>query len=275
MANHKKHLKRLRAPKSWMLSKLGGTWAPRPSAGPHKLRESIPIIVLLRNRLKFALTRKEVQIIVMNRLIKVDGKVRTDMNFPTGFMDVLSIEKTGENYRVLYDTKGRYQLVKVSDQEAQYKLCRVKKLSIGDKNSLGKNPFASGRSASVPYIVTHDGRTLRYPDPLIKPNDTIKLDLVNNKIVDFVKFELGALVMITGGHNQGRVGVITHRDRHPGSFDIVHVKDKRGQEFATRLGNVFVIGKGKESWVKLPSGDGIALTILEERDQRYKKAETA
>ena len=44
----------------------------------------------------------------------------------------------------------------------------------------------------------------------------------------------GNLVMITGGHNVGRVGVITHRDKHPGSFDIVHIKDTAGHEFATR-----------------------------------------
>lgn len=82
----KKHLKRLHAPKNWMLSKMGGVWAPRPSPGPHKLRESIPLVVLLRNRLKYALTRREVLIIVMNRSIKIDGKVRIDTNFPAGFM---------------------------------------------------------------------------------------------------------------------------------------------------------------------------------------------
>jgi small subunit ribosomal protein S4e len=40
--------------------------------------------------------------------------------------------------------------------------------------------------------------------------------------------------MITGGHNLGRVGVITSRERHPGSFDIVHVKDAANNTFATR-----------------------------------------
>ncbi|KAF9344065.1 40S ribosomal protein S4, X isoform, partial [Mortierella sp. AD094] len=47
----KKHLKRLNAPKHWMLDKLTGTYAPRPTAGPHKLRECLPLIILLRNRL--------------------------------------------------------------------------------------------------------------------------------------------------------------------------------------------------------------------------------
>lgn len=69
-----------------MLDKLGGVFAPRPSCGPHKLRESLPLVVMLRNRLKYALTRDEVTKIVMQRTIKVDGKVRTDINYPAGFM---------------------------------------------------------------------------------------------------------------------------------------------------------------------------------------------
>ena len=32
----------------------------------------------------------------------------------------------------------------------------------------------------------------------------------------------------------GRVGLVTHRVRHHGSFDIVHVKDAAGNQFATR-----------------------------------------
>jgi small subunit ribosomal protein S4e len=82
----KKHLKRLAAPSSWLLDKLGGTYAPRPSPGPHKLRESLPLTVFLRNRLKYALTGKEVTAILKQRLVKVDGKVRTDETYPAGFM---------------------------------------------------------------------------------------------------------------------------------------------------------------------------------------------
>jgi small subunit ribosomal protein S4e len=85
----KRHLKRLAAPRHWMLDKLGGVFAPRPSCGPHKIRESLPLILFLRNRLKYALTYDEARKICKQRLIKVDGKVRTDMRFPAGFMDVL------------------------------------------------------------------------------------------------------------------------------------------------------------------------------------------
>ena len=74
--------------------------------------------------------------------------------------------------------------------------------------------------------------------------------------------------MITSGNNVGRVGTIVHRDRHIGGFDIVHIRDSRGHSFATRIGNVFMIGKGKNAWISLPKEKGIALTPLEERTAR-------
>ncbi|KAF9960738.1 40S ribosomal protein S4 [Mortierella alpina] len=250
----KKHLKRLNAPKHWMLDKLTGTYAPRPTAGPHKLRECLPLVILMRNRLKYALNGKEVQSILMQRLVKVDGKVRTDSTFPAGFMDAISIEKTGENFRLVYDTKGRFTVHRITAEEAKYKLCKVKKVQLGAKG--------------IPFVVTHDGRTLRYPDPLIKVNDTIKLDLETSKFSEFIKFEVGNVAMVTGGRNTGRVGVITHRERHIGGFDIVHIKDVLDRQFATRLSNVFVIGEGNKPWVSLPKNKGVKLTIAEERDRR-------
>merc|ERR1712033_122290 len=79
---------------------------------------------------------------------------------------------------------------------------------------------------------------------------------------------------ITGGRNLGRVGVVTHRERHPGSFDIVHIRDAVGHSFATRLHNVFIIGKVNKAWVSLPRGKGVKLTIAEERDRNTRRART-
>jgi len=60
----------------------------------------------------------------------------------------------------------------------------------------------------VPYIVTHDGRTLRYPHPDIKKNDTVKLNLETNEVDGLIKLENGASVSVTGGNNIGRVGIL-------------------------------------------------------------------
>jgi len=246
-------MKRLNAPKHWMLGKMDGVWAPHPSPGPHKLRECLPLVVLLRNRLKYALTRKETQLIVAQRVVKVDGKVRTDMNYPAGFMDVVQIDKTNDHFRLLYDAKGRFTNVPIDAEESKFKLLKIKKRSIGPKG--------------VPFVVSHDGRTIRYPDPSLEVNDTVKYDLENHKIVESIKFDAGNKCMIIGGKNVGRIGVVESREKHPGGFDIVHIKDSRNHKFATRSVNVFIIGKGNNSLVKLPLGGGIRLSVIEQRDK--------
>jgi small subunit ribosomal protein S4e len=140
----------------------------------------------------------------------------------------------------------------------QFKMCKVRSVQFGQKG--------------IPFLNTYDGRTIRYPDPLIKANDTIKIDLDTNKIVDFIKFDVGNVVMVTGGRNTGRVGVIKSREKHKGSFETIHVEDSLGHQFATRMGNVFTIGKDKKPWVSLPKGKGIKLSIIEEARKRNAEA---
>ena len=69
-------------------------------------------------------------------------------------MDVVQVEKTGENFRIIYDVKGRFTVHRITAQEAKYKLCKVREVKVGPN--------------AVPYLYTTDGRTIRYPDPIIK-----------------------------------------------------------------------------------------------------------
>jgi len=258
-----KHMKRMAAPSAWMLDKLTGVWAPKPSAGPHKQRECLPLVILLRNRLKYALTFNEAKMILIQRLIKIDNKIRTDHTYPAGLMDVVSIEKTKETFRLLYDTKGRFVLRPISPEEGKYKLLRVQSIAKGPKG--------------ITHCTTHDGRTVRYPHPDVRVHDTIKFNLETQTIDEdseaspnHVKFENGNLCMVIGGNNMGRVGVLQHREKHHGSHEIVHLKDKTGHAFATRIGNVMVIGKGEQRWITLPKGEGIAQSNMDDRRHRME-----
>jgi len=64
--------------------------------------------------------------------------------------------------------RGRFAVHRISADEAKFKLCRVKEVAKGAKG--------------IPYMNTHDGRTIRYPDPQIGAMDTIKLDLETGKV---------------------------------------------------------------------------------------------
>ena len=99
----------------------------------------------LASRLKYALNSRETKAILMQRLVKVDGKVRTDSTYPAGYQDVISIEKTGENFRLVYDTKGRFTVHRITAEEAEYKLGKVKRVQLG--------------KGGIPFLVTHDART--------------------------------------------------------------------------------------------------------------------
>ena len=138
---------------------MDGAFAPRPSTGPHKLRECLPLVLILRNRLKYAISGQEAKQICRSTHGKVDGKVRTDPTYPAGFMDVISMDASGDQFRLMYDTKGRFTLHRISDEEKGYKLCRVNAVYVTPKK--------------IPVLTTHDGRTVRYPDPSVAVHDTV------------------------------------------------------------------------------------------------------
>jgi small subunit ribosomal protein S4e len=201
--------------------------------------------------------------ILIQRQIKVDNKIKTDHTYPAGLMDVITIEKTKENFRLLYDTKGRFKLHKISPEEAKYKLLRVKSVEKGAKG--------------ITHCTTHDGRTVRFPHPEVRAHDTIKFNLETQQIDEetpeapnHLKFENGQLCIINGGNNIGRVGVIAHREHHIGGNEVIHLKDKTGHTFVTQIKNVMVIGKGEQRWISLPRGDGIRLNVLDDRKHRME-----
>jgi ribosomal protein S4E len=97
------------------------------------------------------------------------------------------------------------------------------------------------------------------------------LNLASGEVESLIKYEQGAQVLIIGGNNIGRVGVLQHIEKHPSSFDIAHVRDANGHSFATRSGNVFVIGEGKKAVITLLPSKGIKLNPIEERDLKHKK----
>ena len=74
---------------------------------------------------------------------------------------------------MLYDVKGRFTLVKLKETESKFKLLKIKKKAVGPNK--------------IPYIVTHDSRTIRFPHPDINEGDTIKYDLEKKQITGTIK----------------------------------------------------------------------------------------
>jgi len=263
MRGKKKHLKRLRAPKHWMLSKLDGIYAIRPRSGPHNGKECIPMSIFLRHKLRYALIGKEVIKIVKSRHVYVNGRVITDHKFPLGLMDIISIPKTGENFRLILDCRGRYYPRPLEDNEAEWTLVKCIK----------KFKFKHNRI----NFLAHNGWQFAYPNPEIKINDSVKVmikDKQNPEKQEVIKFKIGCEALCTGGRNKGRIGIVTSRTRIPAGQDIVKLTDSQSSVFTTQLKNVFVIGDGKNQALVGYDGkrNGIRRNLTEDRLYRIKMA---
>lgn len=252
----RKHLKRLAAPKSWLLDLKKGVFAPRPSTGPHSLEESIPLSLLISDKLEYARTGKEVVHILKNKMILINGRVRKDKRFPVGLFDVLSIPKSNEHYRILYNTAGRFILHPISEEESKFRLGIVSKKQILKKN--------------IPVVYTKDGSSFRFSDREIVKGDTVKIDLETSRIIDFIHLGVGKLAFVSKGKNMGCVGVVTHIEEKGHSEPIIKLKDKNNRTFATQKSNLLVIGKEDTSIISLPEGEGLKLSIFDQSNLKYE-----
>lgn len=243
-------MKRIRAPKSWMMDKMGGVFATRPAQGPHKLGESIPLQFIIQRRLGYALNYRETKVILNTKdnQVEVDGVVRRNHKYPVGLMDVVTIPKTGDKFRVLYDEYRRFTLIKLKDKETKNKLCKVVKVTIGPNK--------------IPYLVTHDARTIRFPDPSIRVGDSIQYNFDTKTIEKVFTLSTGHKVLITAGNNLGRIGAVQSIVKKMGNLAVVTVKDEEGHVFNTRVGNVFVVGDSKIA-TQVPVNKGIRFTVGE------------
>ena len=101
---------------------------------------------MVRDLLGYCDTAAEARRIIGSRDILIDGKVVTDYKRPVGFMDVITIPKTKENYRVVLDSMGYLRLVQITKDKAKWKLVRIE-----DKTTVKK-----GKT----QLNLHDGRNI-------------------------------------------------------------------------------------------------------------------
>ncbi len=187
-----KHQKRISVPNSWQVSKKSNKWVTSTRPGPHNKQQSIPLGVVLRDMLGIVDTRAEAKRVLSEANVLVDGVVRKDLRFPVGLLDVISIPLENVAYRMLLDRKGRLEVHKLDDSEAN-KLCRIdgKTIMKGGAVQLNLNDGTN-------VLGSNDYRT----------KDSLILSLPDKDIVKHIRYEVGNLAMIVGGRHTGEIGTI-------------------------------------------------------------------
>ncbi|MBA3044414.1 MAG: 30S ribosomal protein S4e [Candidatus Thermoplasmatota archaeon] len=227
-----RHLKRLVAPRSWPIQRKTYVWAVKSRPGPHPIERSLPLLMIIRDILHYADTSVEAKRIISSGNVLVDGKIVKDYKRPVGLMDVLSIPKTKECFRVMLDRRGKIRFVTIPEKNAKWKLVRIE----------NKTTLKGGKN----QINLHDGRNI-LTDEKYSTGDTLKIECPSQKILENYPLVKGNKALIMSGKHAGEAATITNcevtRSQKP---NIVYFEN-----FSTTREHVFVIGE-KKSEVVLP-----------------------
>lgn len=188
-----KKLKRQMAPLFWGITRKDKRFVITVKPGGHKKNVSIPTAVFVRDTLKLADSLREVKSVIYGGKITVDGVTRKSLHHGIGLMDVVELQGVPEVYRLVPKDLTVLKPITINASEKTKKLLRVtKKVTIKDKKT---------------QLGFHDGRNL-ISDTKVNVGDTCLVQVPETKILDVIKLEKGAQVIVTSGVNVGKMGKI-------------------------------------------------------------------
>jgi len=232
-----KVLKRLNTPAHLQIKRKHGKFFIKPSPGPHPSRFCLPLLHIVRDLLKIADTHKETKKLIGLGYIKVDGNIVKNISYPVGLMDVISIEKLKKHYRILPDSHHGIVLNEISEDESNYKLCRIN----------NKTTVKGGHI----QLNLHDGKNIliKVKDPrnpkedVYKRMDVLKITIPDQEITKLIKFKENNTAIIMSGKNIGQVGkIINILKRFGPKASTVSIKHN-GDHTETLYDYTFVIGE--------------------------------
>lgn len=181
------HLKRHSVPKKWPIQRKGTTFVVKPLSG------EIPLLIVLRNMLKIAQTRKEVKRALHLKHILVNNKEIKEERQGLSLFDTITIIPSQKSYRVIVSELGKFALEEIKEAEANKKIARVM-----DKKALKGKKLQLNLS---------DGRNF-ISDIKCNTNDSVVVNFKEKKLEKCLPFKDGANVMIFAGKHLGQKGVV-------------------------------------------------------------------
>ena len=188
-----KKLKRQMAPIFWGIARKDSRFVVTVKPGGHQKHLAIPTAVFVRDTLKLVNTLREAKSVIYGGKVKVDGVTRRSLHHGIGLMDVVEIEGIPDVYRLVPKNSFVLRPIKINPSEKTKKLLKVtKKVTIKDSKT---------------QIGFHDGRAI-ISDTKVNVGDTCIVQIPEIKILDSIKLEKGAQVVVTSGINAGHVGKV-------------------------------------------------------------------
>ncbi|WP_436911772.1 30S ribosomal protein S4e [Halosimplex marinum] len=223
-----KHQKRLSVPNSWPIERKTETFTVKADAGPHG-EAGVPLLIVLRDVLGYADTRKEARYALEQDSVLINGKAVSDEERPVGMFDILAFVEREEYYRVFPGEGGRLALTPIDEDAADSTLGKI----------VNKQTVPGGDV----QLTLHDGQTLVVDEGApYDGGDSVVVSNDDGEIVAHFEYEEGALVTAVDGAHAGEVGEIDEIQVTPGSAsNNVLVEQETGDGFETVEEYVVVI----------------------------------
>lgn len=175
---------------------LATTQLPLPRKGTKYLaralshhRNSVPVVVAIRDMLKLALTAKEVKAMIRQKMLKINGRLVKDHRESLHLFNQL---EAGKKYLLSILPTGKFTLKELSKPKDYLGKVIRKRLVNGGEIQLG----------------LHDGFSLLTKDKSIKTGDSVYINSEGD-ITEHVILSKGNEVFIISGKHQGMTGKIS------------------------------------------------------------------
>lgn len=184
------HLKRSNAGNFWPIPRKGTKYLAMPM---HNQRDSITLVLLIRDMLKLAKNSKEVKRAVNEKKIKINQKIVKEINYPICLFDIISLEDGKKNYRVTLSKYKKIILDEISEKEAETKIFKV----LG-KKILGNKVIQLNLMHGINIISKEK----------VDIGNSVVYNFKEKKITKVLPLEKGKEVFIMKGAHVGRTGKI-------------------------------------------------------------------
>ncbi len=184
------HLKRQNIGKFWAIPRKGTTYL---SVASHNKKNSIPLVVVLRDILKLIKNKKELKRLINEKQIQINHKEIRSTNYPVCLFDIINLPGAKKNYKATLSKNKKMIFEEVSDKEAQTKILKVTNKKILPGNKIQVN-FMHGKNLIVKEKVN--------------AGDSVLLNLKENKIEKILPMEKGKTAFVIWGKHAGYYGKI-------------------------------------------------------------------
>lgn len=211
------HVKRIAANKSWPIPRKGTKYLIVPS---HNKKSGIPLLIVMRDVLKFVKTKKELKKALLEGNVLVNTIPVKKENYSLTLFDNISLPLMKKYFKLNYTNTGKINFEEVSEDE-----CSRKTIKVLGKKVLKKN---------IIQINLSDGRNLISKEK-INVGDSIIIKFKDNKIEKILPLVEKANVLIIKGKHKGKQGVLSKIENN----EVIFKSEK--EELEINLKNVMVI----------------------------------